>query len=195
MRRAISGSALRNYDRLLDRYIPWEQRWRVGRELRERAPREKRAGWTARKDRPDLVDLLIKSNETRLPDLVPIRYGRMFTSAFAFLRGSAAVMASDLSRTPKSGIRVQACGDCHLMNFGAFATPERQLIFDMNDFGETLPAPWEWDLKRLAASFAVVGKYISLRARDAIAASESAVRSYRKSIGQVFQNASDGHLV
>jgi uncharacterized protein (DUF2252 family) len=182
MLRATPGSARRNYDRLSDGYIPWEQRWRAGRELRERVPREQHAGWTARKDRPDPIQLLNKSNETRLPDLVPIRYGRMLTSAFAFLRGSAAVMAADLSRTPKTGIRVQACGDCHLMNFGAFATPERQLIFDINDFDETLSAPWEWDLKRLAASFAVAGKYININRRDAQAASESAVRSYRKSM-------------
>ena len=169
-------------DRVNDRYVPWEQRWRIGRVLRERTPREKHAGWKAPKNRPDPVDLLIKSNGTRLPDLVPIRYGRMLTSAFAFLRGSAAVMASDLSRTAKTGVVVQACGDCHLMNFGAFATPERQLIFDINDFDETLPAPWEWDLKRLAASFAVAGKYINLNRRDVLAASESAVRSYRKSM-------------
>jgi hypothetical protein len=124
MRRAKSSSSPRNYERLLDRYIPWEQRWEAGRALRGRIPREKHAGWTARKDRPDPIDLLIKSNETRLTNLVPIRYGRMLTSAFAFLRGSTAVMACDLSRTPKTGIRVQACGDCHLINFGAFATPQ-----------------------------------------------------------------------
>jgi uncharacterized protein (DUF2252 family) len=96
-------------------------------------------------------------------------------------------MASDLSRTPKTGIRVQACGDCHLLNFGAFATPERQLIFDINDFDETLPAPWEWDLKRLAASFAVAASYINLSRRDATTASESAVRSYRKWMGRYSQ--------
>ena len=127
--------------------------------MRERVPREKHAGWNPSKNRPDPIDLLIKSNSTRLSlNLVPIRHARMLTSSFAFLRGSAAVMASDLSRSPKTGIRVQACGDCHLMNFGAFATPERNLIFDINDFDETLPAPWEWDLKRLAASIAVAGR-------------------------------------
>src|SRR5271154_4423472 len=133
---------------------------------------------------PDPIELLIKSNSTRMPELVSIRHARMLTSSFAFLRGSAMVMASDLSRTPKTGIRVQACGDCHLMNFGAFATPERRLIFDINDFDETLPAPWEWDLKRLAASFAVAGGYINLSRRDASAASESTVRSYRKWMGR-----------
>ena len=102
--------------------------------------------------------ILEESNQGRVPDLVPIRYGRMLNDPFAFLRGSAAVMAHDLCTTPVSGIRVQACGDCHLANFGLFATPERNLVFDLNDFDETLPAPWEWDIKRLAASFVVAGR-------------------------------------
>ena len=178
------GSGAQVRDRLEDKHVPWEQRWREGKALREQVPRESHARWKAPKDRPDPIDILIKSNATRLPDLVPIRNARMLSSAFAFLRGSAAVMAWDLSRTPKSGIRVQACGDCHLMNFGAFATPERQLIFDINDFDETLPAPWEWDLKRLTASFAVAGKYINLSRRDVIATCESVVRSYRKWMGK-----------
>ena len=93
-----------------------------------------------------------------MPELVPIRYGRMLRSPFTFLRGSAALMAYDLARTPTHGLRVQACGDCHLLNFGLFATPERNLVFDLNDFDETLPAPWEWDLKRLAVSFRVAGR-------------------------------------
>ena len=183
--KAQSSSGAR--DKSTDTYVPWIDRWDAGKELRQQVPREKHAGWTAPKNRPDPIDLLIKSNETRLPDLVPIKYARMLTSAFAFLRGSAAVMACDLSSTPQTGIRVQACGDCHLMNFGAFATPEQQLIFDINDFDETLPAPWEWDLKRLAASFAVAGKYINLNRRDSRAASESAVRSYRKSMAKYSQ--------
>ena len=177
----------RQSDRRTERYVPWQKRWQTGRELRERVPREKHAGWTPPHNRTDPIDVIIKSNETRLPELVPIRYARMLTSPLAFLRGSAVVMASDLSRTPKTGIRVQACGDCHLMNFGAFATPERHLIFDINDFDETLPAPWEWDLKRLAASFAVAGKYIDLSRRDARASCESAVRSYRKSMARYAQ--------
>ena len=169
-------------DRYADQYVAWEERWEAGKRLREKVPREKHAGWTPTQRRSDPVEILVKSNAQRLSELVPIRTARMLTSSFAFLRGSAAVMAADLSRTPKSGIRVQACGDCHLMNFGAFATPERKLIFDINDFDETLPAPWEWDLKRLAASFAVAGKYIDLNRADAHAAAESAVRSYRKSM-------------
>jgi uncharacterized protein (DUF2252 family) len=130
--------------------------------------------------RPDPIELLIASNEGRLPELVPIRHGRMLTSPFAFMRGAAAVMASDLSRTPSTRIRVQACGDCHLMNFGGFATPERRMNFSINDFDETLPAPWEWDLKRLAASFVVAGRHVGLKERDTLAAAESAVRSYRR---------------
>jgi len=172
----------RHQDRFTESYVPWKVRWESGKDLREKVPREKHAGWNAPKNRPDPIDLLIDSNATRVAELVPIRYARMLTSAFAYLRGSAAVMAWDLSRTPKTGIHVQACGDCHLMNFGAFATPERQLAFDINDFDETLPAPWEWDVKRLAASFAVAGKYLGLRAADARASAEAAVRSYRKSM-------------
>ena len=175
-----TGSRPNPRDRFTDTYVPWERRWQLGKQLRERVPRERHAGWPSSKNRLDPIDLLVKSNETRLPDLVPIRHGRMLTSAFAFLRGSAAVMAYDLSRTPKTGLRVQACGDCHLMNFGAFATPERQLIFDINDFDETLPAPWEWDLKRLVASFAVAAKYINLNQTDARAISEAAARAYRR---------------
>ena len=102
--------------------------------------------------------MLEASSLGRVPELIPIRYGRMLASPFAFLRGSAAVMAGDLAATPASGIFVQACGDCHLSNFGLFATPERNLVFDLNDFDETLPAPWEWDIKRLAASFVVAGR-------------------------------------
>ena len=167
-------------DRFEEEYVLWKERWAKGKALRERVPREKHAGWTPPKNRPDPIDLIIKSNENSLPELVSIRHGRMLTSSFAFLRGSANVMAWDLSRTPRTGIRVQACGDCHLMNFGAFATPERRLIFDVNDFDETLPAPWEWDVKRLAASFAVAARYIGLRRAEARRASLAAVRSYRK---------------
>jgi uncharacterized protein (DUF2252 family) len=158
-----------------------EERRAAGRALREKVPRESHAelrGGAGR--RHDPIDILVASNLGRLPDLVPIRHGRMLTSPFAFLRGSAAVMAADLSHTPTTGIRVQACGDCHLMNFGAFATPERQMIFSINDFDETLPAPWEWDVKRLAASFVVAGRYIDLKERDARAAAKAVVRSYRK---------------
>jgi uncharacterized protein (DUF2252 family) len=127
----------------------------AGRALRETLARSSHAGWKAPAGRRDPIDILEESNRDRLPELVPIRYGRMLRSPFTFLRGSAGLMAYDLATTPTTGLRVQACGDCHLLNFGLFATPERNLVFDPNDFDETLPAPWEWDLKRLAVSFAV----------------------------------------
>ena len=112
--------------------------------------------------------------------LVPIRYGRMMQSPFTFYRGSAVIMAADLASTPASGIRVQACGDAHLSNFGGFATPERRIVFDINDFDETLPAPWEWDLKRLAASVVVAGRQIGLLESDAARAVRATARSYRE---------------
>jgi uncharacterized protein (DUF2252 family) len=138
------------------------QRWAVGRALRTTTPRSSHAAWTPPPDRADPIDLLEAQAKTRLPELVPIRYGRMLASPFAFLRGSAAVMAHDLASTPVSGLTVQLCGDCHLSNFGAFASPERTLVFDINDFDETLPGPWEWDLKRPAASFLVAGRTCGL---------------------------------
>jgi uncharacterized protein (DUF2252 family) len=157
-----------------------EQRRAAGKALRDKVSRESHGEWKERSDRPDPIDILIASNKGRISELIPIRHGRMLASPFAFLRGAAAGMASDLSATPVSGIRVQACGDCHLMNFGAFATPERNLIFDINDFDETLPAPWEWDVKRLAASVVAAGRYIGLRERDSRNAALGTVRSYRR---------------
>ena len=120
------------------------------------------------------------SNAGRLGSLVPIRFGRMAASAFAFYRGSAALMAADLARTSVSGLRVQACGDAHLMNFGGFATPERNIIFDINDLDETLPAPWEWDLKRLAASVVIAARHVQLRDSDATRAAIDPVRQCRE---------------
>ncbi len=123
--------------------------------------------------------MLQESDKGRVQALVPIRYGRMLHSPFAFLRGAAGIMAYDLARTPTSGVRVQAGGDAHLMNFGGFATPERHLVFDVNDFDETLPAPWEWDLKRLAASVMVAGRYLGMPKRRNVAATMAAVAGYR----------------
>ena len=154
----------------------WRRR---GREMREAVPRESHAQWEPPADRPDPVDILEEQAKTRVPDLVPIRYGRMIASPFAYFRGAAAPMAWDLAHTPASGIRVQACGDAHLLNFGMFAAPDRRLVFDVNDFDETLPAPFEWDLKRLAASFAVAARERGFRDRDAHAAARLAVYSYR----------------
>jgi uncharacterized protein (DUF2252 family) len=161
-----------------------DERRAAGKRLRDKVPLESHGDWKESADRPNPINILSSSNKGRMPELVPIRHGRMLTSPFAFLRGSAAVMASDLSRTPVSGIRVQACGDCHLMNFGGFGTPERQMNFSINDFDETLPAPWEWDVKRLAASFVVAGRYVDFKEREALAAAESAVRSYRRRMGR-----------
>jgi uncharacterized protein (DUF2252 family) len=130
----------------------------------------------------DPIELLEQQAANRVPDLVPIRYGRMLASPFAFYRGAALVMASDLSRTPTSGLPVQACGDAHLANFGGFASPERELVFDVNDFDETLPGPWEWDVKRLAASFAVAARDRGFDDRRCQTAVLASVRSYRESM-------------
>ena len=129
-----------------------------GRSLRTATPRSSHAVWEPPADRPDPIALLEEQAADRLPELVPIRHGRMSQSPFTFYRGAAYVMASDLAATPRTGITVQLCGDAHLVNFGGFASAERQLLFDLNDFDETLPGPWEWDVKRLAASVAVAGR-------------------------------------
>ena len=129
-----------------------EARMSQGKALRERVPRTSHAEWAAPSGRPDVIKVLQQSDRGRVPELLPIRYGRMRQSPFAFFRGSAAVMAWDLSKTPATGIQVQAGGDCHAANFGGFASPERRLLFDINDFDETIRGPFEWDLKRLATS-------------------------------------------
>ncbi len=153
----------------------------MGKALRDDVPREAHAVWRLpRKSDRDPVKILEASNRGRLPSLVPIRYGRMVRSPFTFFRGSAALMAYDLATTPITGIRVQACGDCHLLNFGVFATPERNLVFDLNDFDETLPAPWEWDLKRLVASFLIAGRDNRLSDADGRGAVLECVRAYRE---------------
>ena len=135
------------------------ERMDAGRALRDHVPRSSHAELPAQPSRPDPIAILEEQGKNRLPDLLPIRYGRMAGSPFAFLRGSAAVMAQDLASTPRTGIDVQLCGDAHLANFGLFATPERHIVFDLNDFDETFFGPWEWDLKRLAASFVVAGRH------------------------------------
>jgi uncharacterized protein (DUF2252 family) len=156
------------------------QEWRRrGREKRKLVPRSSHARWEPPPDRPDPVAILEEQAKTRVQDLVPIRYGRMMASQFAYFRGAAAPMAWDLAHTPTTGIKVQACGDAHLLNFGMFAAPDRRLVFDVNDFDETLPAPFEWDVKRLAASFAVAARDKELGDQDAHAAARAAARSYR----------------
>ena len=152
----------------------------VGKALRETVPRVSQAGWKAPKNRRDPIDLLIESNQGRIAELIPIRFGRMMQSPFAFYRGSASIMAADLANTPRSGLIVQACGDAHLMNFGGFATPERHIAFDINDLDETLPAPWEWDIKRLTASVVIAGRYLRLGETASTQAAEATVRAYRR---------------
>ena len=132
---------------------PRDDRRARGKAIAAAKPHNLHAGWKAPVNRPDPISVLEKSNEGRLQGLIPLRYGRMAASPFTFYRGAAALMVMDLGSFQNTSIPVQACGDCHLMNFGAFATPERNIVFDINDFDETLPAPWEWDLKRLAVSF------------------------------------------
>ena len=152
----------------------------VGKALRQTVLRDSHAKWRKPADRVDPIAFLQASDAERLPDLVPIRWGRMLASPFAFYRGSAGLMAADLAKTPSTGLRVQACGDCHLMNFGGFATPERSIIFDMNDFDETLPAPFEWDVKRLAASFVLAARSLGFSDAKGREAAETAARNYRK---------------
>jgi uncharacterized protein (DUF2252 family) len=161
-------------------YLSAGERRAKGKQLRDKVPRASQAGWKADKGRRDPVELLCESNAGRVEDLIPIRFGRMSASPFAFYRGSAALMAADLATTPTSGIRVQACGDAHLMNFGGFATPERNVIFDVNDLDETLPAPFEWDLKRLAASVVIAAQFLKLPDSDAARVTMDLVREYRE---------------
>ena len=132
----------------------WAEQYAAGKALRRRAA-DAHAAWKAPSTRQDAVELVLAAEQGRMPDLLPLRHGRMVNSAFTFYRGAALTMAADLAVTPNTGVRVQCCGDAHLCNFGGFATPERRIIFSINDLDETLPAPWEWDVKRLAASFVV----------------------------------------
>jgi uncharacterized protein (DUF2252 family) len=162
------------------RFRSREERIQIGKSLRERLPRSDHAIWQPPAAGREPIEIIEASNRGRLQELIPIRYGRMLRSPFTFLRGSAALMAYDLATTPKTDIIVQACGDCHLLNFGFFGTPERNLVFDINDFDETLPAPWEWDLKRLVVSFVIAGRDSDLSDRESKAAAINCARSYRE---------------
>src|SRR5689334_20241180 len=159
-----------------------EERAELGRNARSTAPRSSHADWTPASDRPDPIDLLEEQAAARVPELVPIRYGRMAATPFAFYRGSAYIMAGDLSTTPTTGLRAQLCGDAHLSNFGGFASPERDLLFDLNDFDETLPGPWEWDVKRLAASVSVAGRSRGFSTKQRRSAVTGAVAKYRETM-------------
>ena len=165
-------------------YRSQAERRAEGKALRDAVPRAEHSGWKPPKERRDPVEIVLAANEGRLPELLPIRHGRMSQSPFTFYRGSAAIMAADLAHTPLSGLRVQACGDAHLSNFGAFATPERGVIFDINDLDETLPAPWEWDVKRLTASVVLAGRHIQLKQSETARAARAAVRSYREHMAE-----------
>ncbi len=157
-----------------------KQRMAEGKNLRERVPRSSQSQWKPAPNRPDPIQLLKHADRGRLEALLPIRYARMKQSPFGFFRGSAALMAADLAKTPATGLRVQACGDCHIANFGGFGSPERRLVFDINDFDETLPAPWEWDLKRLASSIILASRELGLGEKHCASAAHDAVRSYRE---------------
>jgi uncharacterized protein (DUF2252 family) len=161
-------------------YLSAEERRAKGKALRDSVPRASQAGWQAPRRRRDPVEIVSASNVGRIPELIPIRFGRMSASPFAFYRGAAALMAADLASTPTSGLRVQACGDAHLMNFGGFATPERNIVFDINDLDETLPAPFEWDLKRLAASVVIAAQHLRLPDSDAAHVATDLAREYRE---------------
>jgi uncharacterized protein (DUF2252 family) len=154
----------------------------MGKALREKCPRESHAGWKPSHRRADPVEMVLKAEMGRMPELLPLRHGRMVSSPFTFYRGSALPMAADLATTPRSGVLVQCCGDAHLCNFGGFATPERRIIFSINDLDETLPAPWEWDVKRLATSFVVACRDNGLSDSVAKDVTETCVRTYRKSM-------------
>jgi uncharacterized protein (DUF2252 family) len=156
-----------------------QERRKAGRARRSEASRSSHANWEPSPKRRDPISILEEQGRHRIPDLLPIRYARMAASPFGFLRGSPAVMASDLASIPTPGIQVQACGDAHLMNFGVWATPERNLVFEVNDFDETLPAPFDWDVKRLAASVHVAGREDGFSETDCAAATQAAVAAYR----------------
>jgi hypothetical protein len=155
------------------------ERERLGKDARTRTPRSSHAEFSPAADRFDPVALLERQAETRVPELVPIRYGRMLVSPFTFFRGAALIMASDLASTPRSGFHAQICGDAHLSNFGLFASPERSMLFDVNDFDETLPGPWEWDVKRLAASVVIAARYREFTEAEARTAAVAVGSAYR----------------
>src|SRR5215216_1741585 len=159
-----------------------EERRAHGKEARDRTPLSSHTGWTPATDRPNPVALLEAQNRTREPDLVPVRHGRMLVSPFTFYRGGAKIMAADLDGTPVAGLQVQLCGDAHLSNFGVFASPERRLLFDLNDFDETLPGPFEWDVKRMAASFTIAARHNGFTKADTKAATLASVRAYREAM-------------
>jgi uncharacterized protein (DUF2252 family) len=156
-----------------------EERMALGKAIRDKVPRPSQAKWQPAANRENPVELLRQSNEGRIHDLLPIRYGRMRRSPFAFFRGAASIMAADLATTSVTGLCVQLCGDCHLLNFGGYGSPERRIVFDINDFDETLNGPWEWDVKRLAASVVLSGRELGFKDGQCCDAASATVTSYR----------------
>ena len=168
-------------------HLSLDERLGQGRTARDRTPPSSHAGWSPAADRPDPVGLLEEQERTREPDLVPVRHGRMMVSPFTFYRGAARIMAADLAGMPVADLRAQLCGDAHLSNFGVFASPERRLVFDLNDFDETLPGPFEYDVKRMAASFVIAGRNNGFARADARAAALASVTAYREALADFAQ--------
>ena len=168
----------------------YQERYEFGKSLQEKVPLESHGEWSPRSGRPNPVQLIEDQNKDRLSWLVPIRRGRMARSAFSFYRGGARIMASDLADTTVSGLQTQICGDAHLANFGAYASPERNLVFDLNDFDETLPGPWEWDVKRAAASFIIAGRYNGLNDKESCKVSRLLLKTYREFMAELAQMSS-----
>ncbi|MFF7073229.1 DUF2252 domain-containing protein [Streptomyces pseudovenezuelae] len=159
-----------------------QERAALGKAARAAVPRSSHAEFTPGPKRPDPLEIIAEQSATRLPELVPVRYGRMSESPFRFYRGAAAIMASDLAETPRTGFRTQLCGDAHMLNFRLLASPERRLMFDINDFDETLPGPWEWDVKRLAASLAIAGRANGFSTKERAGIVRATVQSYRENM-------------
>lgn len=166
-----------------DAITPGLDNYNYGRSLRKNCPRSSHS-LLQTKDRPDLIAMLVEKTKGRIEELLPIHYERILESPFAYYRGTAGIMAADLARTQSTGMHIQICGDCHLMNFGGFATPERKIVFDIDDFDETLTGPWEWDVKRLAASFMIAGQWKGFSKSKSEAAAYAAVRSYKKNMAK-----------
>src|SRR4051794_12706358 len=169
-----------------------DERAEHGRRAREHTPLDSHTGWRPATNRPDPVAVLDEQNRTREPDLVPVRHGRMMASPFTFYRGAAAIMAADLKDTPTAGLDAQLCGDAHLSNFGAYASPERKLLFDLNDFDETLPGPFEFDVKRMAASFTIAARNNGFSKADTRAATTASVTAYREAMAGFAQMSTLG---
>ena len=178
------GAALAGGKLVTIHHLTPRERAAAGKAARKQTPRSSHAAWEQPADRPDPVALLEEQGKDRVQELLPIRYGRMLATPFAFYRGAAAIMANDLANTPNTGLQVQLCGDAHLANFGGFGSPERDLVFDINDFDETLPGPWEWDVKRLAASFAVVGRERGFKKKERRSIVLTVIAEYRRAMAE-----------